>query len=264
MMAPDYAHWHGMYEVAERFYHGANSSRPVSWLDHARATMVHAAQDADAVAPVPFNGILDAAGARVVRRGARVTRPSESAARWSDATARVAPASRGDRDEAQAVSQIGWRRWYGCRWHSPAAIVSAPETELAAVSQRSHCPKRMSPGPRHRVATVGRAVAWKSVLRDGKIDRACGATSAQPGQPRLAVHQGISPAGHALYGRDRLQHPMKRNDKRPRVYHRISWDEALDHNCQQRFSEALAQHWPRIGGHVWFRAVGQSMMATPR
>ena len=21
MMAPDYAHWHGMYEVAERFYH---------------------------------------------------------------------------------------------------------------------------------------------------------------------------------------------------------------------------------------------------
>lgn len=22
MMAPDYAHWHGMYEVAERFYQG--------------------------------------------------------------------------------------------------------------------------------------------------------------------------------------------------------------------------------------------------
>jgi len=49
MMAPDYAHWHGMYEVAERFYMGL--------IPQAREIVEHAREDgraeqADAVSAV--------------------------------------------------------------------------------------------------------------------------------------------------------------------------------------------------------------------
>jgi hypothetical protein len=37
MMAPDYAHWHGMYEVAERFYQGL--------IPQARELAEHAASE---------------------------------------------------------------------------------------------------------------------------------------------------------------------------------------------------------------------------
>lgn len=37
MMAPDYAHWHGMYEVAERFY--------MNLIPQAREIADHAAKD---------------------------------------------------------------------------------------------------------------------------------------------------------------------------------------------------------------------------
>jgi hypothetical protein len=54
MMAPDYAHWHGMYEVAERFYQ--------QLIPQAREIARHAREggkgsDADAVEKV-VDGIL--------------------------------------------------------------------------------------------------------------------------------------------------------------------------------------------------------------
>ena len=54
MMAPDYAHWHGMYEVAERFY--------MELIPQAREITEHAREDgkeeqADAVESV-INAIL--------------------------------------------------------------------------------------------------------------------------------------------------------------------------------------------------------------
>jgi hypothetical protein len=42
MMAPDYAHWHGMYEVAERFYQGL--------IPQAREIAEHAASEGNQAA----------------------------------------------------------------------------------------------------------------------------------------------------------------------------------------------------------------------
>jgi hydroxylamine dehydrogenase len=51
MMAPDYAHWHGMYEVAERFYMGL--------IPQARELTAHAAESGKAEAAQAVNALID-------------------------------------------------------------------------------------------------------------------------------------------------------------------------------------------------------------
>jgi hypothetical protein len=50
MMAPDYAHWHGMYEVAERFY--------VEMIPQAREIANHAGGPAGAAVNAVIDEIL--------------------------------------------------------------------------------------------------------------------------------------------------------------------------------------------------------------
>jgi hypothetical protein len=56
MMAPDYTHWHGMYEVAERFY--------MELIPQARELAEHAGAAGDAAAAEAINGVIDAVLAR--------------------------------------------------------------------------------------------------------------------------------------------------------------------------------------------------------
>ena len=51
MMGPDYTHWHGMYEVAERFYMGL--------VPQARELAAHAAAEGKTEAAGKVNGVLD-------------------------------------------------------------------------------------------------------------------------------------------------------------------------------------------------------------
>ncbi len=51
MMAPDYAHWHGMYEVAERFY--------MELIPQARELTAHAAEDGRADEAAAVNTVID-------------------------------------------------------------------------------------------------------------------------------------------------------------------------------------------------------------
>jgi len=51
MMAPDYAHWHGMYEVAERFYQGL--------IPQAREIAEHAASEGKKEQAVAVNKVID-------------------------------------------------------------------------------------------------------------------------------------------------------------------------------------------------------------
>ena len=51
MMAPDYAHWHGMYEVAERFY--------VELIPQAREIAAHAAEEGKTDAAAQVTSIVD-------------------------------------------------------------------------------------------------------------------------------------------------------------------------------------------------------------
>ena len=51
MMAPDYAHWHGMYEVAERFY--------MELIPQARELAEHAEKDGKADAAAQVNQVID-------------------------------------------------------------------------------------------------------------------------------------------------------------------------------------------------------------
>jgi hypothetical protein len=56
MMAPDYAHWHGMYEVAERFY--------MELIPQAREITAHAAAEGKTDAAQAVNAVIDAILAR--------------------------------------------------------------------------------------------------------------------------------------------------------------------------------------------------------
>jgi hypothetical protein len=56
MMAPDYTHWHGMYEVAQRFY--------TEFLPEARELVAHAAKDGKAAQAKAVNDVIDAILAR--------------------------------------------------------------------------------------------------------------------------------------------------------------------------------------------------------
>lgn len=51
MMAPDYAHWHGMYEVAERFY--------MQLIPQAREITKHAAESGKADQAAAVNKVID-------------------------------------------------------------------------------------------------------------------------------------------------------------------------------------------------------------
>ncbi len=51
MMAPDYAHWHGMFEVAERFYK--------ELIPQAREITRHAAESGKADAATAVNAVID-------------------------------------------------------------------------------------------------------------------------------------------------------------------------------------------------------------
>jgi hydroxylamine dehydrogenase len=51
MMAPDYTHWHGMFEVAERFY--------MEVIPMARETAAHAASEGHGVAAQAVNAVID-------------------------------------------------------------------------------------------------------------------------------------------------------------------------------------------------------------
>ena len=51
MMAPDYTHWHGMYEVAERFY--------MELIPQAREITNHAATTGHAAAGRTVNAVID-------------------------------------------------------------------------------------------------------------------------------------------------------------------------------------------------------------
>ena len=51
MMAPDYAHWHGMYEVAERFY--------MELIPQAREIAAHAADEGKTEQAAAVNGVID-------------------------------------------------------------------------------------------------------------------------------------------------------------------------------------------------------------
>jgi hypothetical protein len=51
MMAPDYTHWHGMYEVAERFY--------MELIPQAREMAAHAAEVGESTAAAAINEVID-------------------------------------------------------------------------------------------------------------------------------------------------------------------------------------------------------------
>ena len=112
MMAPDYAHWHGMYEVAERFY--------MELIPQAREIAHHAEEEGNAAAAAPVLTLIDSILARpehewfeqqkelVAEAPANtttVTSPgaSESAAGQSD----VAPAEGQATDLAEPASESG-------------------------------------------------------------------------------------------------------------------------------------------------------------
>ncbi len=84
MMAPDYTHWHGMYEVAERFY--------MELIPQAREIVEHARADGKARRRGAVEQVIDEILARPehawFERGRRRARPSESGRRWSAGTAR--------------------------------------------------------------------------------------------------------------------------------------------------------------------------------
>jgi hypothetical protein len=57
MMAPDYAHWHGMYEVAERFY--------MELIPQAREIVAHAAEEGRTAEAQAVTAVIDGILARV-------------------------------------------------------------------------------------------------------------------------------------------------------------------------------------------------------
>jgi hypothetical protein len=75
MMAPDYAHWHGMYEVAERFY--------MQLIPQARELAKQAAENGNAAAAGHVNQVIDEILARPEHqwferdRQPQVPRPAE-------------------------------------------------------------------------------------------------------------------------------------------------------------------------------------------
>ena len=56
MMAPDYAHWHGMYEVAERFY--------VELIPQAQELAAHSASEGHTTQAAAVTAVIDAILAR--------------------------------------------------------------------------------------------------------------------------------------------------------------------------------------------------------
>lgn len=60
MMAPDYAHWHGMYEVSERFY--------MQLIPQARERIQHAIEQGHAEEAVKVMAVIDEILARPEHR----------------------------------------------------------------------------------------------------------------------------------------------------------------------------------------------------
>ena len=60
MMAPDYAHWHGMYEVSERFY--------MELIPQAREMADHAIEEGNEAAGNAVNAVIDEILARPEHR----------------------------------------------------------------------------------------------------------------------------------------------------------------------------------------------------
>jgi hypothetical protein len=81
MMAPDYAHWHGMYEVAERFYHGV--------IPEARAITQAAAASGKKAQADAVNAVIDG----ILRRPehAWFLKETQGAAAVAPAGSHVAP-----------------------------------------------------------------------------------------------------------------------------------------------------------------------------
>ena len=67
MMAPDYAHWHGMYEVAERFY--------MELIPQARELAEHAEEEGDAEKAEAVNKVIDEILARPEHQWAPAIKP---------------------------------------------------------------------------------------------------------------------------------------------------------------------------------------------
>jgi hypothetical protein len=92
MMAPDYAHWHGMYEVAERFY--------MQLIPQAREIAEQAAESGNAAAAENVNRVIDEILARPEHQWFELERkPNEVPRPVDDGEAKAAsrPASSGDR-----------------------------------------------------------------------------------------------------------------------------------------------------------------------
>lgn len=68
MMAPDYAHWHGMYEVAERFYMGL--------IPQARELAEHAAEAGKTEEAAAVNQLIDEILARPEHQWSKIERPA--------------------------------------------------------------------------------------------------------------------------------------------------------------------------------------------
>ena len=68
MMAPDYAHWHGMYEVSERFYMGL--------IPQAREITKHAAEEGRTEEAAAVNALIDEILARPEHQWSKIERPA--------------------------------------------------------------------------------------------------------------------------------------------------------------------------------------------
>ena len=84
MMAPDYAHWHGMYEVAERFYQ--------ELIPQAREIAEHAAEEGNEEAAEKVEATIEEILARPEHKWFQEEKSLEETAEESDADSNEPPA----------------------------------------------------------------------------------------------------------------------------------------------------------------------------
>ena len=254
MMAPDYAHWHGMYEVAERFYQKLiPQAREIAPQRRRGRTQRRRRRRADKV----IDEILARPEHQWFRR-VPSSRPTPSTARCS-----VNPAGRGEspltgKSRATHVPEDGRRRrrrpWRRISLRRPATRPRAwaarrPVDRADVAWDKAPC-RFCGTGCGVKVGVEQRAGSWP-----------CAATRLSPVNNGLLCVKGYHLPG-LLYGARSPQAAAEAQRRRLRASRRISWDEALD-LVASKFKDTLDAARPRRRRRCTARASGRCSTATP-
>ncbi len=191
MMAPDYTHWHGMYEVAERFY--------MELMPEAQELVANARRSGQGAPAQAVEAVIDEsprpAGARLVpgdrRRAGRDDPQGDGRALRQGAIGRFGLLRSGrqsmDRRTFFKLAGSTGIVAFSCSDQDEAARLPGEGLHL---SGRPHLEEGAVPLLRHRLRRRSR--------RPRRSRRSGARRRGEPGQPRPALRQGLPPAGLSL------------------------------------------------------------------